>query len=315
LAGRYNRTSARSFYIMPVSNSRYDLLHKRLQRFTQMLHGIEKGRARSVHGVRVASRRLREVLPVLQLDRDLAGRLGRRLRKVTHRLGTVRELDVLFLLVEEFQESGSYDERALARLASAIAEERSVAHDRLSARLPIAQLQRLADKLDRITDDLVEKEKPRTVTRGWRWAIEARVAHRAAPLKAAIEAAGTVYLPERVHDVRIAMKKLRYSIELEAEISSMGSWRRDLTLLKRTQALLGHLRDREVLIERVRQVQASLTPPDLVVWRSLDSLVATIEKECRRLHARYVRDAATLIALCDRVVGRTPAAPRAQRAG
>jgi CHAD domain-containing protein len=300
---------------MPVSNSRYDLIHKRLQRFTQMLHGIERGRARSVHGVRVASRRLREVLPVLQLDRDLASHLGRRLRKVTHRLGTVRELDVLFLLVEEFQESGCYEERALARLAAAIADERSVAHDRLSARLPIAQLQRLAAKLDRIADDLIEKEKPRGITRAWRWAIEARVAHRAAPLKAAIEAAGTVYLPERVHAVRIAMKKFRYSLELEAEISSAVTWRRDLTMLKRTQAVLGHLRDREVLIERVRQVQASLTPPDLVIWRSLDSLVTTIEKECRRLHARYVRDAAALVALCDRIVGRTPAAPRAQRAG
>jgi CHAD domain-containing protein len=280
-----------------------------------MLHGIEKGRARSVHGVRVASRRLREVLPVLQLDRDVAGHLGRRLRKVTHRLGTVRELDVLFLLVQEFQESGRYEERALARLASAIAEERSAAHDRLSARLPIAQLRRLASKLDKIADELIEQEKPRGTTRGWQWAIDARVAHRAVPLKAAIEAAGTVYLPERVHAVRIAMKKLRYSIELEAEISTAGSWRRDLTTLKRTQALLGRLRDRAVLIERVRQVQASLTPPDLVVWRSLDSLVAANEKECRRLHARYVRDTVALIALCDRIVGRTPSATRAQRAG
>jgi CHAD domain-containing protein len=280
-----------------------------------MLHGIEKGRVRSVHGVRVASRRLREVLPVLQLESDVAGRLGRRLRKVTHRLGTVRELDVLFLLIEECQESGRYEERAIARLASNIAEERTAAHDQLSGRLPIAQLQRLAAKLDKIADALIGQEKPRGTARVWRWAIEARVAHRAAPLKAAIEAAGTVYLPDRVHEVRIAMKKLRYSMELEAEISPAGSWRRDLTMLKRTQALLGRLRDREVLIERVRQVQASLTPPDLVVWRSLDSLVATIEKECRRLHARYVRDTAALIALCDRIAGRTPAAPRAQRAG
>jgi CHAD domain-containing protein len=141
------------------------------------------------------------------------------------------------------------------------------------------------------------------------------VAHRAAVLKRSIETAGTVFLPSRVHEVRIAIKKLRYSVELEGDVSSDKSWTRDLATLKRSQDLLGRLHDRQVLIERARQVQASLTPPDLVVWRGLGNLVATIEKECRRLHGRYVRDAAALVALCDRVPSRTPGAASARRAG
>jgi hypothetical protein len=37
--------------------------------------------------------------------------------------------------------------------------------------------------------------------------------------------------------------------------------------LKRVQGLLGRMHDLQVLIERVREVQASLTPPSLAAWR------------------------------------------------
>jgi hypothetical protein len=79
--------------------------------------------------------------------------------------------------------------------------------------------------------------------------------------------------------------------------------------LKRGQALLGRLRDFQVLIERVRRVQASLTPPDLAEWRELDTLVTALEHSCRRLHARYVRERAALTVVCDRL-GVRPSAGR-----
>jgi len=255
------------------------------------------------------------VLPVLQLEGKVASDLGRRLRKVTKRLGTVRELDALFVLGDAYQELVRDDVRPLTRVISAIGQERSVARDRLLARLPVTPLRRLASKLEKVADALVDREKGHGRARGWRWAIDARVANRAAVLKRSIDTAGAVFLPARVHDVRIAIKKLRYSVELEAEVSADKSWNRDLTILKRIQDLLGRLHDRQVLIERVRHVQASLTPPDLVVWRGLGNLVTTIENECRQLHGRYVRDAAALVALCDRVSGRTSGAPGARRAG
>ena len=300
---------------MPVSHPRYDLLHRRLTAFTRRLDGVEKGRIASVHHARVASRRLREVLPVLQLEGAIASHLGRRLRKVTKRLGTVRELDALLALGDAYQASAGDDARALSRVTSALGQERSAARDRLLARLPVAQLRRLAAKLEKVADALREHETARQTGRGWRWAIDARVAHRAALLKGAIETAGAVFIPGRVHDVRIAIKKLRYAVEMEDDLSPNKSWSHELATMKRTQALLGRLHDRQVLIDRVRQVQASLTPPDLVVWRGLGSLVTRIENECRRLHARYVRDAAGLVALCERVAGRTSGASRARRAG
>lgn len=299
---------------MPVLHSRYELLHKRLIRFTRALHGVEKGSVPALHRARVASRRLREVLPVLQLDSDVSGRLGKRLRRVTHRLGTVRELDVLLLLVDELHESGRYDEAALSRVVGAIAEERGKARGRLSSRVPIRELRRLSNKLQKVADKVADEAREGATARGWRWAIDARVKHRAETLKEAIGAAG-VYLGDRVHAVRVAVKKVRYAVELEAEISAEESWRADLVTLKRVQSVLGRLHDWEVLIDRVRQVQASLTPPNLTLWRALGGLLTAVETECRRLHARYVRDAAALAALCDRIAGRAPAVPSRRRAG
>ena len=299
---------------MTVSRSRYELLHKRLVLFTRMLHGVEQGRARAVHRTRVAARRLREVLPVVQLEGDVARRLGRRLRRVTRRLGIVRELDALLVLVDAMRVSGRYDESALSRVIGAIAQERVEVRGRASSKLPGAELRRLAAKLEKIAKGLEGERQGRAATRGWRWAIDARVGHRAEALKEAVDAAGHVYLAGRVHAVRIALKKFRYAVELKGEVSPDKTWGQEVGRLKRTQGLLGRLHDRQVLIDRVRQVQASLTPPSLSLWRALDALLTALEKECRRLHARYVRDAAALVALCDRMASGAQDAPARRRA-
>jgi CHAD domain-containing protein len=296
------------FYIMATSQ-RYDLLNARLDRFTRMLHGLAEGDVRALHRTRVASRRLREILPVLELDPELARRLGRRLRKVTERLGVVRELDVLTLLIEELHESGKYDSATLARLATAIAEERARARDRLFAKLPTGELRRIASKLGKVAGDLRDRKRP---SRGWRWAVEARLTHRATALKHAMIEAGALYLPERLHTVRIALKKLRYALEVALETTGVPS-ATDLRALKRGQDVLGRLHDLQILIDRVRQIQASIDPPDLTMWRNIDVLTTALENDCRRLHARFMRHQAAVRAICDRV-NRLKVATSARRA-
>src|SRR2546422_3713462 len=110
---------------MPVSTQRYELLHKRSEQFTRMLHGLDRGDVRALHLTRVSSRRLREVLPILQLDGEMARKLSRRLRKVTRRLGRVRNLDVLLLMIGELQDAGRSEEHSLKRLAAVVSEERA----------------------------------------------------------------------------------------------------------------------------------------------------------------------------------------------
>src|SRR5262245_33743733 len=93
----------------------YDAYCKRLESFTSHLPGVHRGRVEAVHQARVASRRLRELVPLAGWDSGTAQALGRRLRKVTQDLGPVRELDVLALLLEELHESGRYPATALWR--------------------------------------------------------------------------------------------------------------------------------------------------------------------------------------------------------
>ena len=97
------------------TTERQALLRKRLERFTRLLHGVEDGDANAVHRTRVASRRLREVLPVLSLEPDAAHKLRRRLRKITDRLGRVRELDVLHGTIRDLEKSSRCPKSALTR--------------------------------------------------------------------------------------------------------------------------------------------------------------------------------------------------------
>src|SRR5262245_34996096 len=99
-----------------------DLIKPRLDRFTRALRGLDDGDVKALHRARVASRRLRELVPVLQLPPDLARKLSRRLRKVTKRLGNVRELDVLLQLTDDLRASHPRHDAALRRLRSAIVE-------------------------------------------------------------------------------------------------------------------------------------------------------------------------------------------------
>ena len=63
---------------------------------------------------------------------------------------------------------------------------------------------------------------------------------------------------------------------------------------------------------------ASLAPPSLTVWRDLDALIASLEDECRRLHARYMRLRNTVAAIAGTIGARAAAGPArtaARRAG
>jgi len=272
------------------------LLHKRLEQFTRMLHALEAGDLRAIHRTRVASRRLRAVLPILEMDAPAVRKMNRRLRRVTNRLGRVRDLDVLSRLVDELHDSGHHDVRALRQVADSIADDRSRAHRRMIEDVPPDELRRIASKLDK----MAEGQADRPAARQLRLAIEVHVARCASVLARAVEDAGALYLTDRLHNVRIAVKKLRYAMELAAEAAGHKSTA-DLRMLKRVQSLLGRLHDLQVLVERIRQAQTMPGRVDVAIWRELDAITTDLEDACRRLHARFVKDRAAIITLCERV--------------
>jgi CHAD domain-containing protein len=288
-----------------MSQTRSKLLHSRLDRLSRLLTGVEEGNVRALHGARVASRRLRELLPVLQLDPDVTRKHAKRMRAVTRRLGAVRELDVLLLLIDELHSGRRARSHALGRVGSTISRERHDARKRLADRLPLSAIRRIVRKLGRVAENLAETEERagRMAQRQWLWALEARVANRADALGSVLGKAGAVYLSGRLHDVRIALKKLRYALELFADATG-DTASKDVGLLKRAQDILGRMHDVEMLIERVRHSEASLAPPNVHAWRDLDVLVRSLEDECRRLHARFMRTRTAIAALTDKLSAR-----------
>lgn len=293
---------------MPRPRPRHQLLRNKLARFTRTLPGVEAGQSGAVHKARVASRRLRELMPLLQIDARDADRLSRGLRKATRRLGALRELDVMLDSVKE--QRGRHPERALDTVFDAIQRRREKAWKKFRSDERVDELRRLSRKLNKVQQQLAAEPSSRTAARAWRWAIDARVAHRSTTLKTAIEKAGAMYVAERLHGVRIAVKKLRYAVELRDE-SAGGSATADGKTLKRMQRLLGRLHDQQVHLNHVRSVQASIDVPDLSLWQQLDDLVMDLEEDCRRLHARYVRERDDLLGLCGRLAARGAPATRA----
>jgi CHAD domain-containing protein len=297
--------------------TRSDLLRRHLDRFTESLNHVAKGDVRALHQARVASRRLRELLPILHLDREARRKMSRRLRKVTRRLGAVRELDVMVMLIDELRISGR-GSQPLSRVAVAVSKERDDARMRLVDRMAVDDMRRSARKLARFAARLEDTAAARASSPNvWRWAVDARIAHRAARLSAAIADAGAVYLPERLHEVRIALKKLRYALELASEIDGEPRTA-DVRALRRAQDTLGRVHDLQVLTDRVRTVQASLTPPGIAMWRGFDRLMMSLEDDCRQLHARYMRQRGRLEAIAARVGsavqdGRHQTSPSEQR--
>jgi CHAD domain-containing protein len=310
LAIGVNHFTLRLRYTFVVTNSlqRSDLLRTRLRAFVGELPALAQGNVEALHHARVASRRLRELLPILALDRRTTRKLNRRLRTVTQQLGTVRELDVLILLLEELQQSEQYAPAALNRIGAAVVQSRATAGERLADTLPPVKLQRLAERLEDAARFLESGEaasrrlRASARSRAWVRALEARLARRARRVRSAIESVGPLYVPEPLHGVRIALKKLRYAAELSGDTARQQTTT-DVAALKTAQNLLGRLHDLEVLLAWVRDVQASLSAPDFAALRDLQSLAYAVERDCRQLHARYLRDRVKLLAIADRLGG------------
>lgn len=262
------------------------------------------GDEHAVHQARVASRRLREALPVLAPDDGAARRARKRVRRVTRALGPVRELDVALQHLAEFEGLGAAPAGAIAAVRRVLVQQRG---DRRRAMLEMLT----PGRLEKLRTPLGAADVTSSDAAGAAAASARRIIVRAERLTAAIEHAGSLYLPDRLHLVRIACKKLRYALELQREIRPTRATAR-IRQLKGAQELLGRMHDLEVLLDRVRATAAEKASVNRLIALDLDRLVRALEGECRALHARFMARRAALLRLCELVrwatVSRAPAA-------
>jgi len=242
-----------------------------------------------IHQTRVASRRLRELVPVLASDPDdrQSAELRRRLRYVTRLLGPSRELDVAGQTLEALGSRTPSHAAAIAIVRAYVDRERSDASRAMRHTVAVVDVDHLAVR----TQELAARLDSPGAIRDCAGRAAARLDRRVRELEAAVLSAGIVYAPGPLHGVRIALKKFRYAFEV-AERVGRFRLRGSMQQLKWLQTLLGDLHDLQVLAARVRDVVA-FSPGRR--RPALAALVSDIDDEIRILHSRFVTDRVSLV--------------------
>jgi CHAD domain-containing protein len=243
-----------------------------------------EGDDRAVHQARVTTRRLREAVPVLAtgLKDGKPGKARRKVRRLTRALGTVRELDVTLSLLDELARVPHVPRPAVEDVRARVIEERDARRKVMLERLERVNLEKLDKRLRSVEAALEE-----SAIEPWRKALGSRLLSRARKLGAAMDDAGNLYGPERLHAVRISAKKLRYGLELAAD-SGVQEAAAHVRTIKRAQDMLGKLHDLQVLQGHVGAVQSGSPQGRAQSRAALEDLARHIEDQCRHLHGRYV---------------------------
>jgi CHAD domain-containing protein len=274
------------------------MIRQRLLVLNRTLPSARNGDADAIHQARVATRRVREALPLVTRG-SKERKLTKAVSRLTRALGRVRELDVALVNLDEVTADAAMQTEGINLLRAILKDERQRLYADMAERIDrvdpeklqrkaLAAVARNADS----EDDALSAQRMKTVIK--------RAARRAVSLQAAIDNAGGIYLPDRLHEVRIAVKKLRYVLEIARELSRSRASAR-IRMLKTVQDLLGRMHDLEMLIMRIRALQGSERAPTLKVSADLDRLVRRLETECRQLHVRYMVLKKKLLELCDYV--------------
>jgi CHAD domain-containing protein len=261
--------------------------------------GVVSGEAAAVHRARVATRRLREALPVLDGDRRGVRRLRKDLRSLTCSLGPVRELDVTLGLVVRLLHDEPALDTALETIRVRLMERRLRRRVRLLRdidHLDIAGILARVRALSAHGSSKAARNRQAPVDGP---EIRRRMASRATSVRRAVDRAGALYAPEALHAVRVAVKKLRYSLELGRVARIVGA-ARAATRLRRYQDLLGEWHDWQILSAHASRVQGAM-PVDDEHLADFTALAARVEDRCRALHAEFMTLRPNLTALVEEI--------------
>jgi len=253
------------------------------------------GEVEGIHQARVASRRLRELVPAVARPADAreARALRRGLRTVTRLLGRSRELDVALETLKAIEARAPG--RAVAAVRAHVVRERAEAGQEVRAHVAGVDVNDLAAG----TLALAGRGESRSAIRTCARRVAARLGRRATEVEKAVVDAGLMFAPGPLHGVRIALKKFRYSLEVAERLGRFrlaGSMLR----LKHLQNLLGELHDLQVLGGLARDVMAQARGSRRA---GLESLVAGIDREIRALHSQYLAGRESIVALLARSTG------------
>ena len=258
------------------------LLREQVATLESHLSAVRDGDPEGVHQARVATRRIRELLPLTAEGRgsDTADELADEFRSVGRSLGDVRDADVQIALLRSLETHipGAAPTLVLLR--------------QRQERRRLALIRGLIKAFERMDIDRLLESVQHGVIRamrhtasGWDRRLRLAIADRAAGAREAIVHATGVYFPKRAHKARIAIKKFRYATEIAA---ATGLWnaRETIRELKKGQDLLGRVHDRQELLDYLPAIDDAY--PEGSHRGQLELVAQVVEAEAHELHGRYL---------------------------
>ena len=214
-----------------------------------------------VHDMRTATRRMRTAATIYRSvfpNRDLR-RLEDELRRVAHRLGATRDLDVMLEMLGEPRNGDAAKADGTAPLRRAWTRERDQEADRLRSELDRRRFGRSLERAARLAEDARSSAAGGQAPGDDKEPTQ-RVAHRAPSTiwksfgeVLAYDLDARTADPDDIHQMRIAAKGLRYT--LEAFEDSVGRGLK--TLIEEVTALqdaAGEMHDAIVAAQRAREL-------------------------------------------------------------
>jgi CHAD domain-containing protein len=252
-----------------------------LTQLSRELRRARRGVPRGVHQARVASRRLREGLGALEtvLPDDTRRRAERALRRIARALGAVRECDVTLALAAANAKGHEWPGTAVAEVTRTLQVDRKRRHEQLLDlfaedrwRRPLTQLRRHLPRVENV-------EARRQMVD----AASARRRRQARSLAKELHTLSALYVPDQLHAVRLASKKLRYALEWEQQIGRKA-WVRERRVLEAAQEELGEWHDTLVLLERLHRLRRTGDYPKGLLG-DFKQMAIQLERDCRARHA------------------------------
>jgi CHAD domain-containing protein len=275
-----------------------DVFQREIETIRTHLAGVLDGERGSIHDARIATRRIREVLPLTHewQRREHADHLYTMVKRMGRSLGRVRDADVRLELLR-------YLEARIPHAApTLVLVHQQEEHQRLrTMRKLVKRFERLG--VDRELATLAAVAPWRTTamwaarTGRWRGQLRRRVEERACATSDAVAHATGVYFPKRTHAARIEIKKFRYATEIAVETSILGD-AVSVRTLKKSQDLLGDLHDRQTLIDELRETAAT----DPRIDASHIALVEqVVEADIADMHAQFLQRRTQLHDTCEAI--------------
>jgi CHAD domain-containing protein len=253
-----------------------NLLRKRLQHLLDLRKELlEHPDQETVHDLRVASRRAREVLDYMQnaLPPGAYKRMRRPAKNITSRLGELRETEVNLKLSENLRDKQLIPPLAAELLLHSLAKRKRKLQKKMNRQMKPGNFGIYEKFLNKLKASRLQPPAGQEV-----------MSRRAAEFYA-FELPSIVH-DEQLHELRIHTKKFRYALEIYNRLKN-AKLGRFILRLKHLQELLGDIHDLYVFSNLISVEAQNWNAPGLkIIPEALDHAIQVVTQQKEKLYPR-----------------------------